>query len=216
MEVDLAAYLLRTFDSKAKQKQQLRVLLFVNTISYVYRLESLLGFSSSNYGLLVSSDVAARGLDFKKVEKVINFQPPRDAETLIHRCGRTARAGQDGEAVCFVGSWEALRWQTLFAAAEVDFSLCCWPLGFSDFCSFKKKEEMKTLFKLAALVEQEQHQGEKQQRTAALLQRLAAAAEIEVENENPREETQEKEIINKFKNKNKLRQLRQMLATFVP
>lgn len=53
-------------------------------------------FSKARLGLLVSTDVAARGLDFKQIDKVVHLQRPRDTETFVHRSGRTARAGCTG------------------------------------------------------------------------------------------------------------------------
>ncbi|MBF0264323.1 MAG: DEAD/DEAH box helicase [Gammaproteobacteria bacterium] len=52
--------------------------------------------------ILVATDVAARGLDVKRISHVINYDIPYDAEAYIHRIGRTGRAGQNGEAILFV------------------------------------------------------------------------------------------------------------------
>ena len=52
--------------------------------------------------IVVATDVAARGLDVKRVSHVINYDFPHDTETYVHRIGRTGRAGRDGKAVLFV------------------------------------------------------------------------------------------------------------------
>jgi ATP-dependent RNA helicase DeaD len=52
--------------------------------------------------LLVATDVAARGLDISNVSHVINFDIPQDAETYVHRIGRTGRAGREGIAITLV------------------------------------------------------------------------------------------------------------------
>lgn len=52
--------------------------------------------------ILVATDVAARGLDVSGVSHVYNFDIPQDAESYVHRIGRTGRAGQSGMAVTFV------------------------------------------------------------------------------------------------------------------
>lgn len=52
--------------------------------------------------ILVATDVAARGLDVPRISHVINYDIPFDAETYVHRIGRTGRAGRQGDAILFV------------------------------------------------------------------------------------------------------------------
>ncbi|BAH40771.1 MAG TPA: heavy metal transporter [Gemmatimonas aurantiaca] len=58
-------------------------------------------FRARKVDLLIATDVAARGLDVKHVSHVVNFDVPVDAETYVHRIGRTGRAGREGVAVTF-------------------------------------------------------------------------------------------------------------------
>ncbi|CAK9882956.1 unnamed protein product [Sphagnum jensenii] len=60
---------------------------------------TLAAFRSAKFHTLVATDVAARGLDINDVQVVIQCEPPRDAETYIHRSGRTGRAGNTGISV---------------------------------------------------------------------------------------------------------------------
>jgi ATP-dependent RNA helicase RhlE len=63
------------------------------------RKEALEGFKSGKYRILVATDIAARGIDVKGIELVINYDLPDDPENYIHRIGRTGRAGHEGHAI---------------------------------------------------------------------------------------------------------------------
>ena len=65
------------------------------------RLRILKEFTEGTLQILVATDVAARGLHIPAVSHVFNFDLPQDAEDYVHRIGRTARAGEAGEAVSF-------------------------------------------------------------------------------------------------------------------
>ena len=66
------------------------------------RLSLLNRFSTGEVSVLVATDVAARGLHIGGVTHVINYDLPDDAEDYVHRIGRTARAGAEGDAISFV------------------------------------------------------------------------------------------------------------------
>lgn len=70
------------------------------------RTDSLSRFRASAAHILVSTDVASRGLDIPEVELVVNFDVPRDPDDYIHRVGRTARAGKRGEAITLVTAYD--------------------------------------------------------------------------------------------------------------
>src|SRR5690606_7205492 len=59
-------------------------------------------FRSAGLQLLVATDVAARGLDVEGISHVYNYDVPLDADSYIHRIGRTGRAGQRGTAVTLI------------------------------------------------------------------------------------------------------------------
>ncbi|MDO8183463.1 MAG: DEAD/DEAH box helicase [bacterium] len=65
------------------------------------RKEALEGFKAGRYRVLVATDIAARGIDVKGIELVINYDLPGQSEDYVHRIGRTARAGAAGHAISF-------------------------------------------------------------------------------------------------------------------
>jgi ATP-dependent RNA helicase RhlE len=65
------------------------------------RRAALEGFKNGAYRVLVATDIAARGIDVKGIELVINYDLPDRAEDYVHRIGRTARAGLAGKAISF-------------------------------------------------------------------------------------------------------------------
>jgi ATP-dependent RNA helicase DDX31/DBP7 len=60
------------------------------------------GFNSSSRGILICTDVAARGIDLPDVTNVIQYTLPSDVKDYVHRIGRTARLGREGNAVSFI------------------------------------------------------------------------------------------------------------------
>jgi len=73
------------------------------------RKRALDQFKSKSPPVLIATDVAARGLDIKDVEHVINYDLPETPETYVHRIGRTGRAGATGRAVSFCTSDEVFQ-----------------------------------------------------------------------------------------------------------
>lgn len=119
MEKDLYLYALLLQNAKSK------VVVFTNSISSVKRLAPLLQSldqptfalhssmpqksrlralerftaSSQHRGILIATDVAARGLDIKSIDLIIHYHVPRTADMYVHRSGRTARAEQSGRSI---------------------------------------------------------------------------------------------------------------------
>jgi ATP-dependent RNA helicase RhlE len=63
------------------------------------RRAALEGFKSGEFRILVATDIAARGIDVKDIELVINYDVPQTPEDYVHRIGRTGRAGAEGRAI---------------------------------------------------------------------------------------------------------------------
>jgi superfamily II DNA/RNA helicase len=70
------------------------------------REQALGRFQSGRVTTLIATDVAARGIDVSGISHVINFDPPHDHDTYIHRVGRTGRAGRDGIGITLVSPGE--------------------------------------------------------------------------------------------------------------
>ncbi len=69
--------------------------------SQAKRQRVLNGFQKGKVQILVATDVAARGIDVSDITHVINYELPMEAESYVHRIGRTARAGSTGTAIAF-------------------------------------------------------------------------------------------------------------------
>jgi ATP-dependent RNA helicase DeaD len=95
------------------------------------RIRSLDGLKRQKTDVLVATDVAARGLDIKNVSHVYNYDVPKTPKEYIHRVGRTARAGRNGDAVTLLTS----RDHENFRRVQSDRKLRIEP---ADFPQFKK------------------------------------------------------------------------------
>jgi ATP-dependent RNA helicase RhlB len=108
-----------------RQAEARRTMIFVNTKRMAERLESTLkangfhaqalsgdvpqnkrlrflrDFHNGDLAVLIATDVASRGLHIPDVSHVFNFDLPQDAADYVHRIGRTARAGAEGDAISF-------------------------------------------------------------------------------------------------------------------
>ncbi len=77
------------------------------------RARVIKAFHDFKYRILVATDIAARGLDIPHIEHVINYNLPQCPEDYIHRIGRTARAGAEGEAICLLSSSDRRQWREI-------------------------------------------------------------------------------------------------------
>jgi ATP-dependent RNA helicase RhlE len=86
------------------------------------RTRTLADFKAGRIQFLVATNVASRGLDITDLPYVLSYDIPEDADTYVHRIGRTARAGKEGTAITFVGEWDLDAWESIKAevGAEVE------------------------------------------------------------------------------------------------
>ncbi len=100
-------------------------------------------FKSGKVRALVATDVAARGLDIKELQYVVNYELPYNAEDYIHRIGRTGRAGQAGVAVSLISHKEKYLFEDVKKLTGEEF-LMQWFPGFEpDFMAREEEERGK-------------------------------------------------------------------------
>ena len=80
-------------------------------------------FKSGKEKILVTSDLAARGLDIQEISHIIQMDLPNDEDFFVHRCGRTARAGKKGINVVIGDEYE----MNHYAQLEKKLGLCVYP-----------------------------------------------------------------------------------------
>jgi superfamily II DNA/RNA helicase len=108
-ERDLALVFVRTKRGadrlvKRLQKADVRALAIHGDRSQRQREHALASFDSGKVDTLVATDVAARGIDVDRISHVINYDPPADHDTYVHRIGRTGRAGRRGVGITLVSN----------------------------------------------------------------------------------------------------------------
>jgi len=87
---------------KKLARQQVDAVAMHGDMSQKARERSLARFEEGRVKTLVATDVAARGLDLDDIKHVINYDPPAEHTSYVHRTGRTGRAGRSGKAITFV------------------------------------------------------------------------------------------------------------------
>jgi ATP-dependent RNA helicase DeaD len=93
------------------------------------RTKTLAGFAKGRSRILVATNVASRGLDIPDVSHVVNYDLPEDAETYVHRIGRTARAGKEGVAATLVGEAEVREFDKIQRSLPVEVRRSKLPLS---------------------------------------------------------------------------------------
>ncbi len=83
------------------RKKGLPVASLHSALSQQRRNKVIQDFKEGRFGILVATDVAARGLHIDDVTHVINYDLPKNPKDYIHRIGRTGRAGEEGDAISF-------------------------------------------------------------------------------------------------------------------
>lgn len=125
---------------------------------------------------LVATDVAARGIDIPELSHVIQYEPPEDPESYIHRAGRTGRAGASGEAITLVDVVEKLKLRQIAKAYQIEIQERTLP---GDEEVGKIVAQRATALLEARLRGRDKLQTERMQRFVPLVQTLAQDEEMQ-------------------------------------
>lgn len=133
---------------------------------------------ASNTGLLVCTDVAARGLDIPFVHNVVHYQMPLNAEIYVHRCGRTARIGRDGLAFALFAPQDEKNFFTLCRVLGLnEESISQTDISLAEINSLKKQIESAKKFEKALYTK------EKKQKRADWMLKLSKETGIDMDDE---------------------------------
>ncbi|RQW64917.1 DEAD/DEAH box helicase [Vibrio viridaestus] len=106
-------------------QQKLKAVALSGELAQTQRNTIMGQFERGAFKILVTTDVASRGLDIASVTHVINFDMPKHSEEYVHRIGRTGRAGNKGDAVSLVGpkDWDSFQRVEAFLQQSISFSV---------------------------------------------------------------------------------------------
>lgn len=95
---------------------------FSGELAQAQRTRTLAAFRSGTFNILVSTDVAARGIDVPDISTVIHVDPPRNSDAYIHRSGRTGRAGRIGRSILLVAGPDSRKVSRMLQSARIEAS----------------------------------------------------------------------------------------------
>jgi superfamily II DNA/RNA helicase len=96
---------------------------FHGEMSQGARQEVLSEFKAGRWDVVVTTDLASRGIDIAMLPVVVNYDLPRSATDYTHRIGRTGRAGAHGDAVSFVTAAALAHWQLIQKRESLELAL---------------------------------------------------------------------------------------------
>ncbi len=106
-------------------EKKLKAVALSGNLNQTQRNAIMSQFERAVYKILVTTDVASRGIDIPNVSHVINFDMPKHTEEYVHRVGRTGRAGNKGDAISLVGpkDWDSFKRVELYLQQDLNFSV---------------------------------------------------------------------------------------------
>ncbi|NXX10473.1 DDX24 helicase, partial [Podargus strigoides] len=169
------------------------------------RLKNLERFAERESCVLLTTDVAARGLDIPNVQHVIHYQVPRTSELYVHRSGRTARAASEGLSLLLIGPDDLINFRKIYRTLEKSEELPLFPV--ENKCMTSIKERMN----LARQIEKAEFFNSRAKQHNSWLQQAAEALEMDLDDDmfmgNEQEESQKQKMLKGMK-----KQLKHMLS----
>ncbi|KAG6930688.1 DEAD-box helicase 24 [Chelydra serpentina] len=172
------------------------------------RLKNLEKFAERENCVLLTTDVAARGLDIPNVQHVIHYQVPRTSEIYVHRSGRTARAANEGLSLLLIGPDDMIHFRKIYKTLEKNEELPFFPVETK--CMFAIKERVN----LARQIEKVEYYNSRAKQHNSWFQQAAEALEIDLDDDvliggrsNEQEESQKQKMLKGMK-----KQLKHLLS----
>ena len=203
-----------------------RTIIFVNSIACIRRLYSLLTllgkeplqlhagkqqrqrlkfldqFIKNEQGLLIATDVAARGLDIPKVKNIIHFQLPVDPKIYIHRSGRTARAKQEGVSFILEGPEDFRNYKKILQILKLNEDIPTLNIEHGYLHGIKER------VRLAREINKEEHHLRRENADNSWVKRTAVAMDIDLDTTSSKMSKSQKLKLNQ-----KRKQLQKLLKT---
>ncbi|XP_073339624.1 ATP-dependent RNA helicase DDX24 [Pagrus major] len=141
------------------------------------RLKNLERFAERESCVLLTTDVAARGLDIPNVQHVIHYQVPRTSETYVHRSGRTARATKEGLSLLLIGPDDMMNFKKIYKTLGKDEELPMFPI------ETKCMEAIKERVNLARQIEKIEFHNSREKHHNSWFRQAAEALEVDLDDE---------------------------------
>nr|XP_023658146.1 ATP-dependent RNA helicase DDX24 [Paramormyrops kingsleyae] len=164
------------------------------------RLKNLERFAEKDRCVLLTTDVAARGLDIPDVQHVIHYQVPRTSETYVHRSGRTARATKEGLSLLLIGPDDMINFKKIYRTLGKDEELPLFPV------QTKCMAEIKERVNLARKIEKIEYHNSREKHHNSWFKQAAEALELELDDDvllggrkDTHEEQQQQKVVKSLK-----------------
>ncbi|XP_072545305.1 ATP-dependent RNA helicase DDX24 [Salminus brasiliensis] len=141
------------------------------------RLKNLERFAERESCILLTTDVAARGLDIPDVQHVIHYQVPRTSETYVHRSGRTARAAKEGLSLLLIGPDDMINFKKIYRTLGKDEDLPMFPIQIKCMAAIKER------VKVARNIEKIEYHNSRAKQHNSWLRQAAEEMDIDVDDD---------------------------------